>query len=836
MWISGLIKKQYLCSRFIEDKKSNMITSLVSVLLLPLMLVGEEQDSLRIVSLDEVNVVSNVKEIGTLRQQPSSSTHISGTQIADKGINDMRAVGTLAPNFFVPDYGSKQTSAIYMRGVGARIGTPSVGLYVDNVPYYDKSAFDFSFYDVESIDVLRGPQSTLYGRNAMSGLVRIHTHNPFVYAGTDVRLGFSTKDNKRKASLTHYHKVGDDFAFSVGGFYEGGDGFFRNEHTGKRVDGIESGGGRLRAIWKTNERLTLDANVSYEYSDEGTYPYYYTGVVSGTEAYEDFVGKISSNLEGRYRRGLFNASLNTEFKTDAVTLNSVTAYQNIDDRMFMDQDFLFADIYSLEQRQKINTISEELLLKNNGRKAWNWIVGANVFYQSQDIVAPVSFRKDGVDWLNSVINVNANKYMPPIAAGPMTMNFLFADNIQGDVLRFDDDFSAPVFGAALFHQSTFNDLFGIDGLNASIGLRLDYEKMKLDYKAWYDFEHTYSLKGKLTPMNREIVMVSEENYHVSNSSLYGKVSNDYLQVLPKLSLMYNFEAGNVYATISRGYRSGGYSVQNISEILRSQMQVDMMKQVRDVTVPVLEKQTMVPADKKEVIVEILDKLATDVPADVEGYCGYKPEYAWNYEIGTHLGFFEKKLTMDLSAFLINVSDLQLSKMSETGLGRAIINAGSSRSVGFEMAARVHPLAGLSLGASYGLTNATFRKYGMYDEVNKVDVDCKGNKVPYVPSNTFTVDAAYTLDFSNCMVKSATLGIDYSYVGKIFWDEVNMHSQSSYGMLGASMKLEFSNFDVQLWGHNLTDAKYNTFWFESMGKGFEQHGKPLQVGLTVSMHL
>lgn len=824
-----------------------MITSIISALLLPAMalangqdnvqngLADNAQDTVKVVSLDEVSIVSNIKETGTLRQQPASSTHISAARLSAKGENGIKAVGTMAPNFFVPDYGSKQTSAIYMRGIGSRIGTPAVGLYVDNVPYYDKTAFDFSFFDVESIDVLRGPQSTLYGRNTMGGLIKVHTYNPFYHNGTTVRLGYATAEQRRQASVSHYHRISDTFAFSAGGFYEGSDGFFRNDLTGKKVDGMESGGGRLRAIWKATDRLTFDANLGYEYSDEGAYPYYYTGALSGTEQYADCIGKITSNLESRYRRGLLNASLNTEYKTEALTLNSVTAFQNINDRMFMDQDFLKDDIYSLEQKQKINNISEEIILKNNGVKPWNWIVGANVFYQMQNINAPVTFRKDGVAWLNSIINTNANKYLPSIAAGPMTMNFVFADNINGDVLRFDDDSDTPAFGAALFHQSTFNDLFGVKGLTASVGLRLDYEKMKLDSETYFEFSHTYSLNGLLTPANRLVTMVKENSYDVNSTMVLG-VDNDYLQVLPKASLTYSFAHGNVYGTVSRGYRSGGYNVQNISELLRSDVQVYMMKDVSNVTLPILENQPMVPADAKEKIKKVFGEMSTFKPFDANELCGYKPEYAWNYEIGTHLDFFDRALTADLSAFLINVSDLQLSKMSETGLGRTIINAGKSRSVGMEMALRAHPVSQLSIGAAYGLTSATFRKYEVYDDVNKVDVDCKGNKVPFVPSSTLNVDAAYTINIKSDILRSVTLGADYSYIGKIYWDELNKYSQSAYGLLGANISLAFKNVNLHLWGKNLTDTKYNTFWFESMSRGFEQHGKPLQFGATVQLSI
>lgn len=822
-----------------------MITSIISALLLPAMalangqdnvqngLADNAQDTVKVVSLDEVSIVSNIKETGTLRQQPASSTHISAARLSAKGENGIKAVGTMAPNFFVPDYGSKQTSAIYMRGIGSRIGTPAVGLYVDNVPYYDKTAFDFSFFDVESIDVLRGPQSTLYGRNTMSGLIRVHTYNPFYHSGTNVRLGYATAEQRRQVSVTHNFRTSDRLAFSVGGFYDGGNGFFRNDITDKKVDGMESGGGRIRAILKATDRLTLDMNASYEYSDEGAYPYYYTGTLNGDEQYENLIGKISANLDSRYRRGMLNASVNTEYRTDAITLNSVTAYQQISDRMFMDQDFLQADIYSLEQKQKIHNISEEILVKNNGVKGWNWIVGANVFYQKQNIKAPVTFRKDGVEWLNNTINTNANKYLPPISMGQMTMNFKFADNIQGDNLLFDTNIDTPVFGVALFHQSTFNDLFGIEGLSAALGCRLDYEDMRMDYTAKYNFKHTYSLDGVLSPMGREIAMVKAQTFPADYDG-EGKMSNHYLQVVPKVSVKYDFGQGNVYATVSRGYRSGGYNAQSISEYLRAVMQTTMMTNVRDVTVPVLESQPMIPAETKETVKQILDRMATNTSDYLIEQCYYKPEYAWNYELGTHLNLIDRRLMVDVSAFLINVSNLQLSKMSETGLGRTVENAGRSRSIGAEMALRAYPVKGLNIGAAYGLTNATFRKYEVYDNISKEDVDCKGNHVPFVPSSTLTVDASYTIDLGTSLLHAITIGADYSYAGKIYWDELNRYSQSAYGLLGAHLQFAFKNVDVQLWGRNLTDTKYNAFWFESMSRGFEQHGKPRQFGVTASL--
>lgn len=88
----------------------------------------------------------------------------------------------------MPDYGSKLTSPVYIRGIGSKINAPSIGLYVDGIPYFEKSAFDFDFNEVDRIEVLRGPQGTLYGRNTMGGIINVYTKSPLKYEGTNVWL------------------------------------------------------------------------------------------------------------------------------------------------------------------------------------------------------------------------------------------------------------------------------------------------------------------------------------------------------------------------------------------------------------------------------------------------------------------------------------------------------------------------------------------------------------------------------------------------------------------------------------------------------------------------
>ena len=160
------------------------------------------KDSLKVVDIEEVVVIATPKENRKLRELPVATTLLSQKDMQANQVHSVKNLTGIVPNLFIPDYGSKLTTSIYIRGIGSRINTPSVGLYVDNIPYIDKSAFDFNYADIERIDILRGPQGTLYGRNTMGGLIKIHTKSPFTYQGTDIRMGAATYND----SVKHYSR------------------------------------------------------------------------------------------------------------------------------------------------------------------------------------------------------------------------------------------------------------------------------------------------------------------------------------------------------------------------------------------------------------------------------------------------------------------------------------------------------------------------------------------------------------------------------------------------------------------------------------------------------
>lgn len=787
------------------------------------------KDSLKIVDIEEVVVIATPKENRKLRDLPVAATVLSQDNMRANQVNSVKNLTGIVPNLFIPDYGSKLTTSIYIRGIGSRINTPSVGLYVDNIPYIDKSAFDFNYADIERIDILRGPQGTLYGRNTMGGLIKVHTKFPFTYQGTDIRMGAATYNNYN-VSLTHYHRTSDRFAFSTGGFYEHAGGFFENSaRNNEKVDKSNAGGGRFRGIYLPTSNLKIDMALSYEYSDQGGYPYYYTGIAQNgiaeakskgkelTENRADYIGKISYNERSSYRRGLTNAGINLEYQAQNFILSAVTGYQNLNDRMFLDQDFTEKAIYTLEQKQKSNTISEEIVLKSKANKRWQWATGIFGLYQTLNTKGPVTFWEDGV---KNVIEGNANNIFAGM--GPTAPELHLT--VNNPTILVGGNFDTPIWNAAIFHQSTLNDLF-VEGLSLTVGLRLDYEKMNMKYNSISD-PTDFNFSMKMAAMPPRPPMALEAKDLIANAGYDGKISDDYVQLLPKFALQYEWKKGNnAYVTVSKGYRSGGYNVQIFSDLISGNLQNSMIDAIKEST-------------EFAAAATMIDKYAkkANVP-EVKEATRYKPEYSWNYEVGTHLTLWEGKLWADLSAFYMDMHDQQISQFAASGLGRTTLNAGKSHSYGVETSLRASLTSELSLNANYGYTYATFTDYVEYEKDTEgkltVKADYNGKYVPFVPKHTLNIGGEYAVI---CCPRSifdrVVFQANYNAAGHIYWTEQNDVSQSFYGTLNWRTNLEIGDAMISFWARNFLNKDYAAFYFETMNKGFMQKGRPIQFGVDL----
>ena len=797
-------------------------------------------DTTRVIDIEEVVVIATPKENNRLRQQPISATSFSQGDMRNNSVTSVKSLSGLVPNLFIPDYGSKLTTSVYVRGIGSRINTPAVGLYVDNIPFIDKSAFDFNYSDIERIDVLRGPQGTLYGRNTMGGLIRVFTKSPFSYQGTDISLGAATYNNY-KASVNHYHRISDKFAFSAGAFYEQEGGFFENTaRNNEKIDKSDEVGGRMRAIWLPKDNLKLDLTVNYEYSNQGGYPYQLTSISETDIYYQDLkgdLGKVAYNNECGYMRHLLNGGLNLEHQAENFILSSVTGFQYLKDEMNLDQDFTRKNVYTMSQRQNSKTLSEEIVLKSKPGRRWQWTTGVSGFYQWLNTEGPVTFHEDGVNWLNNTINSNANKYMPEIPMGlTMSMKMVFSDVINGNTLNIPGYFKTPVLNTAIFHQSTFNDLFGLEGLSFTVGLRMDYENLKMNYYSGVDYTHTYSLSGEMG--NRKITMIPDTEF-TQNVKYEGDLNHDYIQLLPKFAIQYDFNKNNnIYATVSKGYRSGGYNIQMFSDILQNDMKSNNMSDVAGKTIETLDKMPagMISEEMKQKIIGMMNGMAQKVETDVKSTTLYKPEYSWNYEIGSHMTMFDGRLQADVAVFYMDTRDQQISRFTESELGRITVNAGKSRSIGGELALKVQITDNFILNGNYGYTNSKFTEYtsNYKDENGELqEISYNGHYVPFVPEHTFTVGGQYIFRMkSGAWLDNIMLNANYKGAGRIYWTEQNNAYQNLYGTLNGRISLNKGNGQIGIWINNALNTEYQAFYFESMNRGFAQMGRPMQIGVDL----
>ena len=186
-------------------------------------------------SLGEVTVTA-IKQSADMRSQATALTVIGRQEAERNQVQSVKTAADLVPNLFIPDYGSRMTSTVYVRGIGTRIDQPAVGLTIDNVPVMTKENYDFDLTDLSRFEMLRGPQSTLYGRNTLGGLMNVYTLSPLSYQGTRAVIEGASHGTWR-VGASHYRLLGDDLGVSLSAQYNSTQGEFTNRTTAAAVTG-----------------------------------------------------------------------------------------------------------------------------------------------------------------------------------------------------------------------------------------------------------------------------------------------------------------------------------------------------------------------------------------------------------------------------------------------------------------------------------------------------------------------------------------------------------------------------------------------------------------------
>ena len=746
-----------------------------------------ENDTLKSYTMDEVIITSSAKETNALRSLPGAVSMLTPQQIASRQIDALKDISSFVPNLYMPDYGAKLTSAIYIRGIGARSSGQSVGLYVDNAPYLDKSTFDFELTDIQRIEILRGPQGTLYGRNAMGGIINIYTLSPFDFQGKKLSLSAGNY-GQYKMKASHYAQLSQKIGFTAAAYYEHNDGFFTNACNGQKIDKEDNVGGRFKIEGRFNPHFHAAYSFSGDYVNQGGFPY---GLFTG-EGNTDYrmVEPININDPSTYRRTVISQNLSLSYRNDKVLFTSTTGYQYLNDDMKMDQDFSPKAIFTLNQKQKQHAISQEFALRNQTQSDYQWTFGLYGFYNDLHTDGPVTFKEDGIQEVLQPV-------FDQLKANNPKMPYL---KILDEQLYIPGSFDTPTYGLALYHQSTYNNLL-IRGLSLTAGIRLDYEKQQMTYESAAKMNMGFGFKAEGPFIEIDKLLP------IPTSMMDATVKQDFWQVLPKVSLKYECHPSTfTYLSVAKGYKTGGYNVQMSADVMQEQMRYDMMKTF----------QALIPT------------MQVTEPSTIDQVAAFKPEKSWNYEIGIRSELQEGVLSAELTGFYMDIQDLQLTKFVNSGNGRILTNAGKAKSYGIEGSLRWRITNELTADANYGYTWATFRDYDNGEQ------DFAGNAIPYTPRHTLNIGLYYTRLLHGCWIDQISASTQYGGAGKIFWTEANDIYQRFYGTLNAKIGARKGIVSVNLWSRNLTNTHYASFYFESFNKPYIQQGKPFQIGAEISV--
>ena len=613
-------------------------------------LAPEPVDTLQ--NIERVTVVAPAaKQNFSLRRQPIASTVLGPAAIERERVLSVKDLTAVVPNFYQPDYGSRMTSSIYVRGFGARIDQPVVGVNVDEIPYLNKNNYDFDLFDIARIEVLRGPQGTLYGRNTIGGQINVYTLSPMGYRGVRASAEYGT-GNTVRAKASYYGRPAERFGISVGGYYTRTDGFFDNEYDGSDCDWGHSAGGRVRTVWEPAGGWSVDNVATVASSLEGGYAYCLYDEAGAT------VSPVNYNDPNSYERLSVTDGLVIKHEGENVLFSAATGYQYLYDRMRIDNDFTPRSLFTLVQQQREHALTEDVVVRSNdAARRWQWITGAYGFYKHLRMEAPVTFLRDGID---DLILGAANDGIQSVMPWAELM-------IEEDAFDIASNFTIPTYGMALYHESSLR----AGRWRFTAGLRLDYEASRMDYDNYTAIHYRLS---PMMPQFRELSM-----------PFVGRERLDYLELLPKFAANFSTGVGEFYVTAARGYKAGGFNTQIFSDILQNRLMAAMME---DMGMP-----------------------ATPSPYNEASATTYKPEYSWNYEAGGHLSFAGGRLRADFALFWIECRDQQLTVFPEgTTTGRMMSNAGRSRSRGAEVSLSWNPTACLGVWGNYGFTDARFVKF------------------------------------------------------------------------------------------------------------------------------
>ncbi len=750
------------------------------------------------VQLEEIIVTAQKRE-QNLQEVPISVNAFSRDFIDVVGAETMGDLDIFTPGLSVGDGQTTQPS-FAIRGIGSSdfgVGTePAVGIYVDGVYSARSGAALIFFSDLERVEVLKGPQGTLFGRNTAAGAISIITkkpHNEF-----EGSVHFRNGNNgKRRLEVMVNLPLSDSFAIRANGLINQSDGFLTDAATGNKLNREDNASYRIAARWQPGENTDILWNLEQDHTDQdgNAATAVATNSISGGDPYGPLANDV---VDGHEKRALTGSTLTVTHDFGGAELKTISSYKEFTTSIRNDEDgtnirALYLDTENREDNQQFY---QEVHLSGD-TDLLTWTVGGSYHWEKGDQAHSVNAMTDSIDTL-----------LGAMSGGALT---LFSPFIEAGVPIFGHQWNETVYNFARNNSwAGFADVTwkATDRLNLSLGMRYTRDNKKFTWENggrtiedvdMFNLPGLY-YNGYIAQLNAGLgtsipffdpsATIPFDDFSKmiigavtgSNGDLIfdfgpgveGKpitVENTWTDFSPRFVADYHWNDDLMtFVSVAKGYKAGGYSGLEVNSM-------------------------------------------------------FNPEKVWNYEVGLKSTLMEGRLRLNMSAYYYEYKDLQeisFERATPEGLPLYFTRTGDMEAWGLDADVRFAATDNMQLFLNLGLIDATWSRRQQRSAVTTELVDLSGQPTG-VPTMDLVVGMDYDMPLGNA--GALRLHVDHSYTsaprdndmtgvdvvplqGFIDLDQFSGYRTArNYTNARLSWTDSAERWQVSLFGRNLFDNRY-----------------------------
>lgn len=699
---------------------------------------------------------------------PIALTSLSATTLQDTRTSNLGDLAPLVPSLQVIEFNPRNTN-LTIRGLGSNIAIAGdgletgVGVYVDGVYYARPGEAMFDFFDLDHVEVLRGPQGTLFGKNTTAGAIAIYTKQPtFAPEGSaEVSVGDYGYYQLRGAMSGPI--VDEKLAGRFSAYGTSRDGFIRNTASGQRLHDYNDAGARAQLLLTPNDSLTVRIIGDYGYQEGNCCLTVIAGVAStlsdGQPFPNDFYARAARigytplpidpqarltdvNSPVHYKTEQGGGSVQADWTVGDAVLSSISAYRYWNWYPRNDFDDIGASILTAvntpsRQRQG----SQEFRVTSSANEAVQYTGGLYYFHEDIQSSQRVRYGADAGGWVLPAAL--------PLATANAILNGFGSDAHD----------SATTDSYAAYAQATWHidDRWSLTG-----GLRYTFEEKAGAFtQQQVGGTPLASLPDIAGTIRDTLVPTAAYTVGIDQGAVSGTASIAY-QI---------DERALAYVVYAHGIKSGGMNL-------------------------------------------------VSLPSGVDPTV--RPESIDDYELGLKTVLFNRRLGVNVALYWAEDSDYQAMFASPVLLTSYLANVGKVRSRGVELDMRASPLDGLNLSLSAAYDDASYQSYPMgpcpLEQFNQPVCNLDGHRLPGAPRWSLSLDAEYVRPVGQLMAYTLNgyIGGQYNYRSSVF-TTINDSIYSrvpAYGVLNlrAGVRADDDAWDLSFWMRNVAD----TFYYVGLG--------------------